>query len=78
MSGFSADWLARRELTRSARAFENVSLPARNNTLQMAFMLQSLGPGKPSNVEIAAACVCVEDEWYLEGKLARRARADRG
>jgi hypothetical protein len=35
-------------------------------------MLQSLGLGKPlPNVEIAAERVCVEDEWGLEGKLAR-------
>ena len=56
MSGFSADQLALRELLdQGARNSENVRLPARNKALQVAFMLQLLGHGKPlSNVEIGA------------------------
>jgi hypothetical protein len=37
MSGFSADWLALRELLESARAqFGKCATAARNNTLQVA------------------------------------------
>jgi hypothetical protein len=69
MSGFSADWPALREsLDQRERNSESVWLPARNNALQVAFMLRSLGLGQPLSNEEGE---CVEDERSLEGKFAR-------
>jgi hypothetical protein len=61
---------ARRERSRGALP-ENVRLPAWNIGLQVAFMLQWLGLGKPRPTwKLPQEGECVEDEWSLEGKLA--------